>query len=201
MNAIGKLICGLVVGMTVGACGATSPSEVTESTESNLGTSVVSPVPSACVSGEDGPCGGFTTHPCTCAPGLICKPNRIPDLPGTCEPKACCPVGWNMYRCNEENGTTGLNCHNPKLACASSLTCGTGGCDFEVSGRCPVCDPIKCPVGERWDSTLCKCVPGCNTAADCSGLLPALCKVCDGGANGCAHWACIANKCEVAYCQ
>src|SRR5579884_1541876 len=39
----------------------------------------------ACVSGEDGPCGGFTTHPCRCAHRLVCVPNRIPDLPGTCE--------------------------------------------------------------------------------------------------------------------
>lgn len=200
MKAFGKVICGLVFGLTMGGCGATSPSETTESAESSLGSSAVSPAPSACISGEDGPCGGFTTHPCTCAPGLICKPNRIPDIPGTCQPNRCCPVGWNMYRCNEEDGTTGLNCHNPKLGCASSLTCGTG-CDFEVSGRCPVCDPIRCPVGERWDSALCKCVPGCTTAADCSGPLPALCKICEKGGTGCAHWACSANKCEIAYCQ
>ena len=36
-------------------------------------------------SGEGGPCGGFTTHPAECLPGLTCVPNHLPDLPGTCE--------------------------------------------------------------------------------------------------------------------
>jgi hypothetical protein len=116
-------------------------------------------VPDACVSQEGGPCGGFVANPCTCASGLICKPNRIPDLPGTCdEPPRCCPTGWAMYACNDADGTSGLNCHNPLLGCASSLTCG-GGCDFEVTGRCPVCDPLVCPPGEVWDVSLCSCLP------------------------------------------
>src|SRR5260221_8712101 len=43
------------------------------------------PGPGQCISQEDGPCGGFTTHPCQCAKGLHCVLNRIPDLPGVCE--------------------------------------------------------------------------------------------------------------------
>ncbi len=38
------------------------------------------------VSGVGGPCGGFTTMPHTCAPGLVCVFHGVPDLPGTCEP-------------------------------------------------------------------------------------------------------------------
>jgi len=155
--------------------------------------------PDICISKEDGPCGGFTQHPCRCAPGLTCVPSKIPDAPGTCEPARCCPVGWNMYRCNEENGGTGFNCHNPALGCASSLTCGAG-CDLEVSGRCPVCDPIKCPAGEVFSRELCKCV-GCVTAADCKGLLPQFCQVCADGSTGCAHFSCVANSCEIATCN
>jgi hypothetical protein len=155
--------------------------------------------PPACVSQEDGPCGGFTQNPCSCASGLRCVPNRIPDIPGTCEPAACCPVGWTMYSCQEENGGTGFNCHNPAMGCASSLICGQG-CDMEVTGACPVCDPFVCPAGQVFNRTLCRCV-GCNTAADCSGVLPQLCEVCADGTTACAHFACVNNSCQVAICN
>ncbi len=194
---ITRIVPGIVAGLTLAACGSGGTSETTQSAGSALSTAATSV---ACLSQEDGPCGGFTQNPCTCAPGLVCEPNRIPDIPGTCEPARCCPVGWDMYTCNEENGSTGLNCHNPELGCASSLVCGAG-CDFQVRGRCPVCDPLVCPAGSRWDVSLCKWVPGCATGSDCSGPLPALCMVCDGGGSGCAHWACMAGVCEVAYCQ
>jgi hypothetical protein len=154
-----------------------------------------------CISQEDGPCGGFTQNPCQCASGLVCVPNRIPDIPGACEPQRCCPAAWDMFTCNEENGTTGLNCHDPQLACASSLTCNAG-CDFQVTGRCPVCDPIVCPTGQVFDSTLCKCVtPPCTTAADCTDPLPQLCQVCADGGTACAHWSCVAGQCQVTTCQ
>src|SRR5262249_46788989 len=42
---------------------------------------------------------------------------------------SCCPAGWNMYSCRSEDGRKGLNCHNPRLGCPSSLICGEG-CDF-----------------------------------------------------------------------
>ncbi|HYQ01138.1 MAG TPA: hypothetical protein VER96_20850 [Polyangiaceae bacterium] len=155
--------------------------------------------PSQCISKEDGPCGGFTLHPCQCAAGLTCVLNINPDLPGTCEPARCCPANWNMYDCKEENGGTGHNCHNPALGCPSSLTCGDG-CDFEVSSQCPVCDPIVCPAHEVFSRELCKCV-SCVTAADCTGPLPQLCRVCADGSTACAHWSCVANACEVATCN
>jgi hypothetical protein len=70
----------------------------------------------------------------------------------------------------------------------------------DIPGRCAVCDPIKCGPGTHWDTTSCQCVSGCRTAADCRGLLPQLCKQCADGSFGCAHHACVAGQCEVAYC-
>jgi hypothetical protein len=109
------------------------------------------PDSSVCTSNVGGRCGGFAQHPCQCAAGLTCVPNRIPDIPGTCEAK-------------------------------------------------PVCDPIVCPAGEVFDRALCKCT-GCLTAADCTGPLPDLCRVCADGSDGCAHWTCVANACEIATCN
>ena len=40
----------------------------------------------------------------------------------------------------------------------------------------------------------------CTSASQCRGALPMLCKVCGDGSDGCAHWACVAGKCEIAYC-
>ena len=157
-------------------------------------------VPDQCISNAGGPCGGFTQNPCQCAAGLVCTPNPIPDIPGTCEPRSCCPAGWDMYKCKEPSGAVGLNCHNPQLDCPSSQVCG-GGCDFEVSGRCPVCDPMRCPTGQTFDPVLCKCVKNqCVTAADCTGPLPQFCEICADGSTACAHWSCVAGQCSVNAC-
>ncbi len=45
-----------------------------------------------------------------------------------------------------------------------------------------------------------QCVVGCQTAANCTGPLPQVCQVCTDGSDGCAHWACVAGKCEITYC-
>jgi hypothetical protein len=145
MNAIVKLVCGLFTGLAIAACGASATSEPSESNGADLtsapaAANASTPNAVACISKEDGPCGGFVAHPCTCAPGLKCVPNRIPDVPGTCQPEKCCPLDWQMYPCMDGDRDTDYNCHNPQLACASSLTCG-GGCDFQVYGRCPVPPP------------------------------------------------------------
>jgi hypothetical protein len=200
--SIATIVCGLINAANLVGCAMKSSTEAAEATPTSSSSALTrAPTPTPiCISSEDGPCGGFTQHPCQCGSGLICVPNRIPDIPGTCEPNRCCPAGWDMFACKEENGTSGLNCHNPQLACASSLVCDEG-CDFQVTGRCPVCDPIRCPQGEVFDQTLCKCVPaGCTTAADCSGPLPQLCQICADGSSACAHWACVAGQCQVATC-
>jgi hypothetical protein len=138
MNSIAKLVCGLFAGLTVAACSASATSEPTGSNGADLGSAPEAVQPR--VSGEDGPCGGFIAPPYICAPGLVCVPNNIPDLPGSCQPQKCCPVGWDMRSCTDENGTHAFTCHNPALACAESIGCGAEngvGCNFEVSRRCP----------------------------------------------------------------
>ncbi len=163
------------------------------------------------------------------------------SLPGPDGGLGCCPVGFDLYACQEPNGGSGYACHNPALGCASSETCGQG-CDPQVSGRCacvqigacilgyhpdtilcqcvpdedaggmpavdarPACvDTVLCVQGDHFDTVLCKCVPdtsstGCANASDCQGALPALCQQCPDGSSGCAHFECVAAKCEIAYC-
>jgi hypothetical protein len=160
-----------------------------------------------CVSGEGQQCGGLIeNNPCTCATGLVCVLGQIPAEGGTCELPStggggdrCCPATWNLYSCQQQDGSSGLACHNPMLGCASSLICGTG-CDFQVIGQCPACDQLSCPQGERWDAIQCKCIPGCQTAADCSGALPMMCQICSDGSYGCARWTCSAGVCLIAFC-
>ncbi|MHB1843412.1 MAG: hypothetical protein ACYCWW_01080 [Deltaproteobacteria bacterium] len=41
----------------------------------------------------------------------------------------------------------------------------------------------------------------CQSAADCSGMLPDFCRVCADGSNGCAHWDCLSGACQVATCE
>jgi hypothetical protein len=41
----------------------------------------------------------------------------------------------------------------------------------------------------------------CRTADECHGPLPALCKRCSDGRDGCAHWACVHHRCVIAYCE
>lgn len=102
------------------------------------------------------------------------------DLSTATAPSAaprCCPPSFDMYSCQEQDGGTGLACHNPALGCASTLACGQG-CDPQVSGRCQ-----------------------CLTAADCHGPLPALCERCPDGRAECAHFDCVDGTCKIAICQ
>lgn len=134
-----------------------------------------------------------------CVAGDHFDPTQCRCVPDTL---GCCRAGWDLYGCTDVDGGAGFNCRNPALGCASSLTCG-GGCDSQVTGFCsPVCDPIPCRSGEMFDSTKCACViPGCNTAADCTGGLPALCEICGDGGVGCAHWSCVAGQCVDSFCD
>ncbi len=71
----------------------------------------------------------------------------------------CCPTGFDLYACTHRDGGAGLACHNPAMGCASSAVCGVG-CDPEVSGRCACVQTELCIVGDHFDTTLCRCVPG-----------------------------------------
>jgi hypothetical protein len=75
-------------------------------------------------------------------------------------------------------------------------------------------ETVLCIMGDHFDNKLCKCVPNqdgptrpdgsgglvCASAMDCTGALPDLCQICSDGGTGCAHFTCVANKCQVAYC-
>jgi len=71
---------------------------------------------------------------------------------------ACCPLGFDLYACQEPDGGAGIACHNPAMGCASSQTCGQG-CDPQVSGRCACVQTELCIQGDHFDTTVCKCVP------------------------------------------
>lgn len=47
----------------------------------------------------------------------------------------CCPAGYFLYDCTFADGSPGRACHDPRLGCASSTTCGEG-CDPPVTGAC-----------------------------------------------------------------
>ncbi len=71
-------------------------------------------------------------------------------------------------------------------------------------------DTVPCVQTDRWDATLCKCVPNdaqdagaggnCATSADCAGPLPNSCALCPDGLTACAHYECTTGKCEIATC-
>jgi hypothetical protein len=72
-----------------------------------------------------GPCGGFTSSPKRCLPGLVCVLNSIPDVPGTCERSdgaACQPNGAG---CISNNDCCSNNCI---LRSSPGYCCQAGGC-------------------------------------------------------------------------
>jgi hypothetical protein len=106
-------------------------------------------VTGACVSLEGGPCGGFTSNPCTCASNLACVDNPIPDIPGTCEPlPVCdpipCDVGqtWDstLCECSPPACTTGADCTGPlPKSCMVCLDGGNGCAQWGCSaGACVI---------------------------------------------------------------
>jgi hypothetical protein len=40
----------------------------------------------------------------------------------------------------------------------------------------------------------------CSTAADCTGMLPHLCRACADGGSECARWTCLIGSCAVSLC-
>ena len=81
-------------------------------------------------------CGGFVAKPRKCATGLVCKYNRVPDLPGTCV--AAAPSCTTVDDCNTavENGSwsiapseldTCVQNHDFVYVC---LGCQNGVCTF-----------------------------------------------------------------------
>jgi hypothetical protein len=90
-NRLGALAAVFAVSSFAAACSSGGVEQTaTESAPESESSTAAATAVAACVSQEDGPCGGFTTQPCRCAAGLVCVPNRIPDIPGVCEPPTQC---------------------------------------------------------------------------------------------------------------
>jgi hypothetical protein len=130
-----------------------------------------------------------------CVDNLLCvvgshwDPTACKCVPGTC--------------ISQDGGPCGGFTSNP-CECALGLVCVTNAIP-DIPGTCegpsPVCSPVPCPSSQTWDSTLCECVaPSCTNASSCTGPLPQLCELCDGGGTGCAHWTCDVGVCRIAYC-
>lgn len=94
-----------------------------------------------CVANHGEHCGGNTTHPCTCAAGLVCTPGSggLPfgDVGGTCESPTSADAGSSA--CVSQQGEhCGGNTAHP-CTCAAGLTCtpGSSGLPFgDVGGTC-----------------------------------------------------------------
>jgi hypothetical protein len=125
-------------------------------------------------------CGGFIANAAHCQPGLVCVYTGVPDLPGTCQnpnTNACVAAGGSCV------APVPGSCDNGAIGDARQYSCG-GGLGVEC------CLPAPAPTG-----------PACNTASDCSGILPQFCQVCSDGTTACAHWACEQGHCTTAVCQ
>lgn len=133
---------------------------------------------------------GFACHnpALGCASSLTCGQGCDPQVSGRC---AC--VQTELCIVGDHFDTTLCKCVPNQDA--GSVTPADAAC----------IDNVLCIKGDHFDTSLCKCVPdtsatGCATAADCLGILPALCQQCADGGTGCAHFDCVAGTCQVAYC-
>lgn len=148
-----------------------------------------------------------------CASSLTCGQGCDPEVAGRCEcvENVLCVKGshfdHNLCKCipdaTLDAGT-----------CVQNVLCVTGDhfdrtlckCVPDAAADAGTCvQNVLCVVGDHFDRTLCKCVPNsggssCVSAADCKGVLPALCQQCPGGGTACAHFACVSGACEVVTC-
>jgi hypothetical protein len=165
-----------------------------------------------CASSAGGPCGGFAQAPCTCAAGLVCQPNGIPDVPGTCAPPA--DAGQDAGCVDNVLCVLGDHWDPVHCKCVPDSDAGgsaEGGTVVDAGGPKPdaACvDNDLCIVGDHWNPVQCKCVPdateagGCTTAAECRGALPQICLAsCDSGPGACAHFVCKGGLCETVICE
>lgn len=139
---------------------------------------------------------GFACHnpALGCASSLICGHGCDPQVSGRC---ACVQTELCI-----------IGDHFDKDLCKCVPNLDAGARDAALPDAAPKVDAacidnVLCVRGDHFDTTLCRCVPdttSCSTAAECTGPLPALCRVCSDGTSGCAHFACVRGQCTVAYC-
>jgi hypothetical protein len=128
----GRII--LLAGLTVAGCGGTGTgggvdqAGAVPDAAGDLATVAPPDLVSADLVGYSdlgGPCGGNTSMPKQCLPGLVCVLNRIPDTGGTCEypdAGACQP---NSAACTKNSDCCSNNCI---LRGSPGFCCEPGGC-------------------------------------------------------------------------
>jgi hypothetical protein len=180
---------------------------------------------SACTSQAGESCGGNTSMPCTCAPGLTCQKSAgAPhDLPGTCVPagdgavcvnNTACFQGfkWDTISCSCVPASDAAPDDADADAAPDDTDAAPDGADAAPDGADAAPDGAVCVnnaacfQGFKSDLTSCSCLPvadSCTTASDCHGLLVTLCVNCAseaGTVSGCAHWECVQNECVSTFC-
>jgi hypothetical protein len=100
----------------------------------------------SCVSQQGGHCGGNTTRPCTCAPGLACTPgdSGLPfgDVGGTCEPAhdaGCMAAPIDAGACQ-----SAADCHGPLPFVCMACSDGATDCAHWICANGQCVDPPFC---------------------------------------------------------
>ena len=165
---------------------------------------------------KDGTTGMACHNPAMgCASSLTCGQGCDPEVSGSCQcvQNVLCVIGnrfdHNLCNCIPDATT------DAGTTCVQNVLCVVGDhfdrtlckCvpDVAADAGTTCVQNVLCVVGDHFDRTLCKCVPdsgasSCVTAADCKGVLPALCQQCSDGTTACAHFACASGTCQVVTC-
>ncbi len=181
-----KTLVHVVVSVLVVGCGGMSsgPGSSGSSADAGLGCCPANFDLYTCQH-KDGTTGQACHNPAMgCASSLTCGQGCDPEVTGRCQcvQNVLCVVGDHFD---------------------STLCKCVPNAPADAGTRCV--QNVLCVIGDHFDTTLCKCVPdsgtsACTTAADCKGVLPALCQQCANGSTGCAHFVCTSGACQVSVC-
>jgi hypothetical protein len=152
-----------------------------------------------------------------CASSLVCGQGCDSEVSGRCEciQNVLCVMGShfdrNLCKCvpDATNADAGATCVQNVLCIIGDhfdrnlCKCVPDTTNADAGATCV--QNVLCVIGDHFDRSLCKCVPdtgvsSCVTAADCKGVLPALCEQCGDGSTACAHFVCASGTCQVAVC-
>jgi hypothetical protein len=109
---------------------------------------------------------------------------------------ACLSVG----SCLAGTEWSSLECQCVPVTPAEDAGTADAGTPVVDGGSCRF---IPCPAYDHWDESSCSCLHDadqCSTATDCKSGLPASCRLCADGSNGCAHFVCYVGFCQIADC-
>jgi len=132
------------------------------------------PVPvdaGSCVSQQDEHCGGNTTHPCSCASGLVCTPKlggpAPGDVGGTCQPEPAADGGVCVAQAGEHCAG---NIRQP-CSCAAGLACTPAAAGPPAGDVGGTCQAITHAAACARDAD-CRLEADYCTGCDCVALAP-----------------------------